>query len=69
MLGIGMLLILNPMAFGKKWWLFHMLTIIFIRMIVIGRILVILPMVIDLMVRYMNLSLLLDLVCVFFVID
>lgn len=69
MLGIGMLLVLNPMTFGKKRRLFHMLTIIFIRMIVIGSILVILSMVIDLMVWDMHLFLFLYLVCVFFVID
>ena len=70
MLGVGLLLIIDPMVFSKEWRLLHMFSIVFERMVVVGRILVIFPMVVGLVVGHVHLSLLLgSFVYVFFVVN
>ena len=70
MLGVGLLLIIDPMVFSKEWRLLHMLSIVFERMVVVRRVLVIFPMVVGLVVGHVHLSLLLgSFVYVLFVIN
>lgn len=70
MLGVGLLLIIDPMVFSKEWRLLHMLSIVFERMVVVGRVLIIFPMVVGLVVGHVHLSLLLgSFVYVFFVVN
>lgn len=46
MLRIRRVVVINPLAFCKQWWLLNVLAIIFIRMVIVGSILIVLSVVI-----------------------